>query len=98
MGETFQPSGMVGYTLPVYEYRRPPELGRKDIACYPVIVVGAGLAGLSAALELGSRGIRCLILDDDDTVGACGLSSRGIYSARRLVDFFGLFGAAARLA
>src|SRR5688572_2678699 len=97
MGETFQPSSMVGYTLPVYEYRRPAELGRRDIACYPVIVAGAGLAGLTAALELGSRGIRCVVLDDDNTVGASGLSSRGICYAKRSLEIFDRFGVAARI-
>ena len=26
MGKTFQPDRMPGYKLPVYEYRKPPEL------------------------------------------------------------------------
>lgn len=46
MGTVHQPSDMPGYTLPVYEYRRPPELGKSEAALYPVVVVGA--AGLSS--------------------------------------------------
>jgi 3-(3-hydroxy-phenyl)propionate hydroxylase len=97
MAQSFQPSSMAGYSLPVYAYRRPPELGRGEIVSHPVIVVGAGLAGLTAALELGSRGIRTVILDEDDTVGASGLSSRGICYAKRSLEIFDRFGVAARI-
>lgn len=36
---------------------------------HPVIIVGAGLAGLSAANVLASNGIRCLLLESSDAVG-----------------------------
>jgi 3-(3-hydroxy-phenyl)propionate hydroxylase len=85
------------YKLPVYEYRTPPELAGKARATWPVAIVGAGLAGLTAALELGSRGIRTVLLDDDNTVGASGLSSRGICYAKRSLEIFDRFGVAARI-
>jgi 3-(3-hydroxy-phenyl)propionate hydroxylase len=85
------------YSLPVYEYRKPPELEGKQPGPYPVAVVGAGLAGLTAALELGSRGIRTLLLDEDNTVGAAGLSSRGICYAKRSLEIFDRFGVAERI-
>jgi 3-(3-hydroxy-phenyl)propionate hydroxylase len=98
MGATFQPSSMRGYELPVYEYRTPPELaGRAPTGAYPVIIVGAGLVGLTAALELGTRGVRTVVLDDDNTVGAAGLSSRGICYAKRSLEIFERFGVAARI-
>ena len=97
MAGTFQPSSMAGYSLPVYAYRRPPELGGRQVVSHPVVVVGAGLAGLTAALELGSRGIRTVVLDEDDTVGASGLSSRGICYAKRSLEIFDRFGVAARI-
>lgn len=97
MAGAFQPSSMAGYTLPVYEYRRPPELGAPGVVSHPVIVVGAGLAGLTAALELGSRGIRTVLLDEDNTVGAAGLSSRGICYAKRSLEIFDRFGVAERI-
>ncbi len=97
MAGTFQPSSMAGYSLPVYEYRRPPELDGAPAALLPVIVVGAGLAGLTAALELGSRGIRTVVLDEDNTVGASGLSSRGICYAKRSLEVFDRFGVAERI-
>jgi len=88
---------MPGYTLPVYEYRTPPEIANKASAVYPVIVVGGGLGGLTAALELGSRGVRTVVLDEDDTVGAAGLSSRGICYAKRSLELFDRFGIAERI-
>jgi len=97
MRGTLQPNSMRGYTLPRYEYRTPPEFLEKQSFLYPVIVAGAGLAGLTAALELGTRGIRCLLLDEDDTVGASGLSSRGICYAKRSLEILDRFGVAARI-
>jgi 3-(3-hydroxy-phenyl)propionate hydroxylase len=96
MTAAHQPSSMPGYSLPVYEYRKPPELSGQT-GSYPVVVVGAGLAGLTAALELGSRGVRTVLLDDDNTVGASGLSSRGICYAKRSLEIFERFGVAGRI-
>src|SRR5688572_9461895 len=97
MGAVHQPNSMPGYTLPVYEYRRPPEIDSDSIGSYPVVVVGAGLAGLTAALELGARGVRTIVLDEDNTVGASGLSSRGICYAKRSLEIFERFGVAERI-
>ncbi|HWQ39363.1 MAG TPA: FAD-dependent monooxygenase [Burkholderiales bacterium] len=92
-----QPHAMPGYRLPEYEYRTPPELARGAAGEYPVIVVGAGLAGLTAALELGSRGVHTVLLDEDNTVGAQGLSSRGICYAKRSLEILDRFGVAERI-
>ena len=97
MSATFQPDRMPGYALPKYEYRTPPELSGGDAPLYPVAVVGGGLGGLTAALELGSRGVRTVLLDDDDTVGAQGLSSRGICHAQRSLQILDRFGVAERV-
>jgi len=93
-----QPESMRGYTLPRYAYRRPPDFSNaKGSEDYPVIVVGAGLGGLTAALELASRGVRVVVLDADDTVGASGLSSRCICYAKRSLEVFDRFGVAGRV-
>jgi 3-(3-hydroxy-phenyl)propionate hydroxylase len=97
MTATCQPDRMPGYVLPKYEYRRPPELSGGDSRLYPAVVVGAGLGGLTAALELGRRGVPTLLLDDDDTVGAQGLSSRGICHAKRSLEIYDRFGVAERV-
>ena len=36
---------------------------------YDVIVIGAGPVGLSAAIELGQRGVTCLVVERNDRVG-----------------------------
>jgi 3-(3-hydroxy-phenyl)propionate hydroxylase len=95
--KAFQPDRMSGYRLPVYEYRTPPEIARGVAGDYPVIVVGAGLGGLTAALELEARGVQTVLLDDDITVGAAGLSSRCICYAKRSLEVFDRFGVAERV-
>ena len=35
----------------------------------PVIILGAGPAGLSAAYELSAKGVPCAILEQDSVVG-----------------------------
>ncbi|MEW5862569.1 MAG: FAD-dependent oxidoreductase [Pseudomonadota bacterium] len=97
MRRTYPPQAMPGYRLPEYEYRTPPELARGAAGEYPVVVVGAGLAGLTAALELGSRGVQTVLLDEDNTVGAQGLSSRGICYAKRSLEILDRFGVAERI-
>jgi 3-(3-hydroxy-phenyl)propionate hydroxylase len=97
MSATFQPDRMPGYVLPKYAVRRPPELDGGGEALYPVAIVGAGIAGLVAALEFARRGLRCVVLDEDDTVGAAGLSSRAICHAKRTLEIYERFGVAARV-
>src|SRR5579885_784777 len=102
MRGTHQPDRMPGYRLPTYAFRTPPELAAGRGAApapgtYPVVVVGAGLAGLTAALELASRGVQVVVLDEDDTVGASGLSSRGICYAKRTLEILDRFGVARRM-
>ncbi len=95
--DNFQPDAMPGYSLPVYPYRTPPELAGGAARHYPVIVAGGGLGGLTSALELGSRGIHTIVLDEDNTVGAAGLSSRGICYAKRTLEILDRFGVAERI-
>ena len=97
MTASLQPDHMPGYVLPKYEFRHPPELSGGECPLYPVAIVGAGLAGLVSALELSSRGVGSVLLDDDDTVGAQGLSSRGICHAKRSLEIFDRFGVAERI-
>ncbi|HZB94296.1 MAG TPA: FAD-dependent oxidoreductase [Stellaceae bacterium] len=86
-----------GYELPVFAYRRPAELAGERMR-HKVAVVGGGLAGLTAACDLASRGIPVVLLDEDDTVGVRGASSRGIVYAQKTLEIFDRLGIYGRIA
>jgi 3-(3-hydroxy-phenyl)propionate hydroxylase len=56
------------FTYTKFDFVRPPELERGQAGHYPVVVVGAGPVGLSAAIDLAQQGQRVVVLDNDDTV------------------------------
>jgi 3-(3-hydroxy-phenyl)propionate hydroxylase len=86
------------FELPVYSFTRPAELDQPLTAPHPVAVVGAGVSGLTAALDLARRGVRVVVLDDDNTVGVRGLASRGMVWAQRTLDIFDRLGMGQRVA
>lgn len=94
---SIQPSLRLGsaddgtYQLPVYPFVEPMELHGERIR-HPVAIVGGGLTGLALACELAVRGIRAVVLDEDDTVGVRGASSRGICYAQKTLEIFERFG------
>ena len=71
------------FTYPKFDYVRPPELAEGRDGHYPVIVVGAGPVGLTAAIDLAHQGQPVLLLDDDDTVS---IGSRGVCYAKRALE------------
>jgi 3-(3-hydroxy-phenyl)propionate hydroxylase len=75
-----------GYTLPTYTFQPPPDLELKQPRRYRVVVVGGGLTGLTAACDLAARGIDTILLDDDNTVGVRGASSRGMVYAQKTLE------------
>ncbi|HSV79369.1 MAG TPA: FAD-dependent oxidoreductase [Ramlibacter sp.] len=75
-----------GYTLPEYPFVPPPDLNAGVPRRYPVVIVGAGLAGLTLAADLSLRGVSCVVLDEDNTVGVRGASSRGIVYVQRTLE------------
>lgn len=85
---------MGSYTNPVYPYRRPPELDRASKARHPIVVVGAGPVGLTAALDLALRGHRVIVLDEDNTVS---VGSRAICWAQRTLEIWDRLGVARRM-
>ncbi len=46
-----------------------PAMGETEIRSVPVLILGGGPAGLSAARELGERGIEAVLVDDKDRLG-----------------------------
>lgn len=79
----------------------PPPLREIETIEVPALIIGGGPAGLSAAIELGKRGVKTLIVDDKDRLGgklvlqthkffgstdAVYAGTRGIDIARKLAD------------
>lgn len=75
------------YELPVYPFTEPAEL-RGERLRHPVVIVGAGLTGLTAACDCALRGIPAVVLDEDDTVGVRGAASRGICYAQKSLEIY----------
>jgi len=75
------------YTNPRYAFRplAADEPGRH----HPVIVVGAGVVGLTLALDLARRSVPVLVLDEDDTVA---YGSRAICWAQRSLQIYDRLG------
>lgn len=84
---------MSSYTYKHYPYRRPPELDGKTTR-HPVVIVGAGMAGPTLALDLALRGVPSIVLDEDDTVS---LGSRSICQAKHSLEVWDRFGIAQRM-
>ena len=76
------------YELPTWPFVPPPDLGAGEPIRYPVVIAGGGLAGLTLACDLALRGVRAVVLDEDDTVGVRGASSRGICYAQKSLEIF----------
>ena len=80
------------YRNPRYPYRRSPDQDATKSGAgvhHPIIVVGAGLVGLTAAVDLASRGVRTVVLDDDDTVS---FGSRAICFSQRTLEIYDRLG------
>ncbi len=97
MSETTTSLRTTGYKLPVFPFRRAPELDGERRR-HPVVIVGGGLAGLTAACDLALRGVPVVLLDEDDTVGVRGASSRALNYAQRSLEMFERFGIYDRIA
>lgn len=91
-------SGGLGYALPTYEFETPPELRGDACPIYPVVIVGGGLGGLTLGVDLLQRGVPVVLIDEDNTVGVRGASSRGICYAQKSLEIFARLGIYERIA
>ena len=77
-----------GYTLPEYPFSPPPELLEGRSRHHAVVIVGGGLTGLTLACRLAQLHIPAVLLDEDNTVGVKGASSRGICYTQQSLEIF----------
>jgi 3-(3-hydroxy-phenyl)propionate hydroxylase len=77
-----------------YEYRRSPDQDAGAAVRRPVVIVGAGPVGLSAAIDLALRDIPVVVLDDADRIGE---GSRGICWSKRTLEILDRLGVGERL-
>jgi 3-(3-hydroxy-phenyl)propionate hydroxylase len=87
-----------GYPLPEYPFRAPPELASGQPGHHPIVIVGGGIAGLTAACALAHYGVPAVLLDEDNTVGVKGASSRGICYTQKSLEIFERLGIYGRIA
>ncbi len=81
-----------GYVLPEFPFLAPPELGRAEVAKHAIVIVGGGIVGLTLACSLAQLGIAAVLLDEDNTVGVKGASSRGICYTQKSLEIFDKLG------
>ncbi len=87
-----------GYVLPQYPFVTPPELADGQRGHHAIVIVGGGITGLTLACSLARLGVRAVLLDEDNTVGVKGASSRGICYTQKSLEIFHKLGIYERIA
>ncbi len=87
-----------GYQLPEYAFVTPPEVSSGQVGHEQIVIVGAGITGLTLACALARLGVRAVVLDEDNTVGVKGASSRGICYTQKSLEIFDRLGIYPRIA
>ena len=82
---------MARYAYEPFAYHTPPELSGEASSNAPVLIVGAGPIGLATAVDLATKGIASIVLDDNDVVS---VGSRAICWAKRSLEIFDRLGVA----
>ncbi len=77
-----------------YQYARSRDQDAQAPVRHPVVIVGAGPVGLTAAIDLASRGVPVVLLDDADRIGE---GSRGICYAKRTLEILDRLGVGEKL-
>ena len=78
----------MAYAYTPFPYNPPPGLTAPEPR-HPVVIVGAGPIGLSMAVDLALRGVKSVVLDDNNVVS---LGSRAICWAKRTLEIFDRLG------
>lgn len=77
-----------------FAYRRSTDQDAAQPVRHPVIIIGAGPVGLTAAIDLAQSGTPVLLLDDDDRLAG---GSRAICFAKRSLEIFDRLGCGQRM-
>jgi 3-(3-hydroxy-phenyl)propionate hydroxylase len=72
-----------------FPYVRSSDQDAAQPVRHPVLIIGAGPVGLSAAIDLAQRGQRVLVLDNDDKLS---LGSRALCFAKRTLEIWDRLG------
>lgn len=86
------------YELPRYPFVAPEVLRNGQVQRAPIVIVGAGISGLTLACALAKLGVPAVLLDEDDTVGVRGAASRGICYTQKSLEIFHRLGLYERIA
>ena len=78
------------YASPRYAAAPPGQSGER----HPVVIVGGGMVGLTAALDLARHGQPVVVLDDNNTFS---IGSRAVCYAKRTLEIYDRLGLGARL-
>lgn len=80
---------MATYSYPRYNWRMSDEQKSGQPQRHPVVIIGAGPVGLTAALECAQRGLPVVVLDDNNTVS---IGSRAVCYAKRPLEIWDRLG------
>jgi len=79
------------YAYPEFDYVQSVEQREGTLKRHPVVIIGAGPIGLTAALDCAQRGIPVVLLDDNNTVS---IGSRAVCYAKRSLEIWDRLGVA----
>jgi 3-(3-hydroxy-phenyl)propionate hydroxylase len=88
----YQFSQGTGYVLPEYAAVIPDAARTGATEHHRILIVGGGITGLTLACALAQLGVDCVLLDEDNTVGVKGASSRGICYTQKSLEIFDKLG------
>ena len=77
-----------------FDHARHVDQDLAEPARHSVVIVGAGPVGLTLAIDLAQRGVRVVLLDNDNTFSA---GSRAICFAKRTLEIFDRLGCGQRM-
>jgi 3-(3-hydroxy-phenyl)propionate hydroxylase len=82
------------YDFPEFDYVQSPEQTSGEMLHHDVVIVGAGPMGLTAALDFAARGLKVVVLDDNNTVS---VGSRAVCYAKRPLEIWDRLGIAKQM-